>query len=228
MSRAARLLQLVQALRRHRTAVAARVLAGELQVSIRSIYRDIETLRGQGAAIEGEAGLGYVLKPGFLLPPLMFDDDEIEAIVLGLRLAEQQGDSGIGRAANDVTAKLRAVLPRDLRAMVDDAGLLVGPPPQRPEETVQVADIRKTIRASRKAVIDYRDAIGSASRRVIWPLALSFFGHLRMVIAWCELRRDYRCFRVDRMQSWEALAERIERPRMAMLSEWRKRENIPE
>jgi predicted DNA-binding transcriptional regulator YafY len=228
MSRATRLLDLVQVLRRHRTPVSAQSLARELDVSVRSIYRDIETLRGQGAAIVGEAGIGYLLKPGFLLPPLMFGDDEIESIVLGLRLAEHHGDEGIQRAADDVIAKLRAVLPRDLAAMVDDSGLIAGPPARRPPECVDAAAIRKTIRASRKARIAYQTGDGRASERTLWPLALSFFERSRMVIAWCELRGDFRCFRVDRMQSWTELPERIGRPRMALLSEWRKRENIPD
>ena len=228
MSRAARLLELVQTLRRHRAPVAAHTLAQELDVSVRSIYRDIDTLRGQGAAIQGEAGIGYVLKPGFLLPPLMFDDDELEAIVLGLRLAEHHGDEGIQRAADDVIAKLRAVLPRDLCAMVDDSGLIAGPPARRPPERVDAAVIRKTIRGSHKARIAYRTGEGKASQRTIWPLALSFFERTRMVIAWCELRDDFRCFRVDRMESWVERPERMGRPRMALLSEWRRRENIPE
>ena len=228
MSRAARLLELVQTLRRHRIPVAAQSLAKELDVSVRSIYRDIETLRGQGAAIQGEAGIGYLLKPGFVLPPLMFDDDEIEAIVLGLRLAEHHGDEGIQRASDDVIAKLRAVLPRDLVAMVDDSGLIAGPPPRRPPECVDAAVIRKTIRASRKAHIAYQTGDGRPSQRTIWPIALSFFERSRMVIAWCELRDDFRCFRVDRMQSWSEIPERIGRPRMALLSEWRTREKIPD
>jgi predicted DNA-binding transcriptional regulator YafY len=228
MSRATRLLDLVQTLRRHRAPVSAQVLAEELDVSVRSVYRDIETLRGQGASIVGETGIGYLLKPGFLLPPLMFGDDEIEAIVLGLRLAEHHGDDGIQRAADDVIAKLRAVLPRDLATMVDDSGLIAGPPARRPPESVDAAAIRKTIRASRKARIAYQTGDGRASERTLWPLALSFFERSRMVIAWCELRSDFRCFRVDRMQSWTELPERIGRPRMALLAEWRKRENIPD
>lgn len=217
----------MQALRRRRSPVPAHTLARELDVSLRSVYRDIATLRGQGAAIEGEAGLGYVLEPGFLLPPLMFDDDELEAIVLGLRLAGQYGDDGIGRAAKDVLAKLRAVLPRDLRAMLDDTGVMAGAPAQRPAETVDAALIRKTIRESRKASIQYLDGKDRATLRTIWPLALSFWERSRMVVAWCELRTDYRCFRVDRMKVWAPLAERIERSRTAMLAEWMKREGIP-
>jgi predicted DNA-binding transcriptional regulator YafY len=228
MSRAARLLKLVQTLRRHRTPVVAQALADELDVSVRSIYRDIGTLREQGASIEGSAGIGFMLRPGFLLPPLMFDDDELEAIVLGLRLAELHGDEGIRKAADDVIAKLRTVLPHDLRTMVDETGLFTGPPLTRPPETVDAAVIRKTLRDSRKARIGYCDGKGQVTERIIWPLALAFFEHSRIVVAWCELRTDFRNFRVDRMRSWVQLPERIGRPRMTLLAEWRKRENIPE
>jgi len=227
MSRAARLLELVQTLRRHRAPVVASKLAAELGVSQRSIYRDIEALREEGASIEGQAGIGYVLKPGFLLPPLMFDDDEVEAIVLGLRLTMRQGDAALQRASEDVMAKLRAVLPRDLRVVVDETGLLAGAPQERPVENVDAAVVRKTIRASRKAQVDYEDAGKKLTTRTIWPLGLSFFERVRVVVAWCELRDDFRCFRLDRMHRWEPLAERIGRSRMALLAEWRERENIP-
>jgi predicted DNA-binding transcriptional regulator YafY len=227
MSRAARLLSLVQTLRRHRAPVTAQALAVELDVSVRSIYRDIDTLRGQGATIDGSAGIGFLLRPGFLLPPLMFNDDEIEAIVLGLRLVEWHGDAGIQKAADDVIVKIRSVMPPNLRAIVDESGLLTGPPPVRPPESVDAAIIRKTIRESRKARIVYLDGKEQLTERIIWPMALGFFERTRIAVAWCELRSDYRNFRVDRMQSWEQLADRIGRPRLSMLAEWRKRENIP-
>ena len=146
----------------------------------------------------------------------------------GLRLVEHHGDDGIQRAADDVLAKLRAVLPRDLCALLDESGLFAGPPARRPVESVDAATIRKTIRASRKARIAYQTGEGRASKRTIWPIALSFMERLRMVIAWCELRNDFRCFRVDRIQEWTELSEPISRSRMALLGEWRKRENISE
>src|SRR5678815_3571961 len=114
MSRAARLLSLVDTLRRYRRPVTAETLAEELGVSPRSVYRDVATLRAQGAQIEGEAGVGYVLRPGFLLPPLMFSDEELDSLVLGLRLCAEHGDDELAKAAHGVMAKVRAVLPRDL------------------------------------------------------------------------------------------------------------------
>ena len=228
MSRAARLLRLVQALRSRRQPITAPALAQQLEVSPRTVYRDIETLRQQGATISGEAGVGYLLKPGFLLPPLMFGDDELEAIVLGLRLTSLHGDAALQRASIDVLGKLRAVLPRELRGTVDESGLLAGPPPERPAERVDLSVIRQALRNSHKASITYDKGDGVLTERRIWPLGLSFFERGRMVIAWCELREDYRCFRVDRVRSWETCAERIGRSRMAMLAEWRRKENISE
>lgn len=226
VSRSSRLLHLVQALRRHRRPVTSNELALELEVSRRTILRDIETLRGQGASIDGEAGVGYQLRPGFLLPPLMFNVDELEAIVLGLRLVEHQGDNALENAAIDVIAKLRAVLPRDLRQLLDESGLIAGPPPKRPTAHVPTPRIRETIRLSHKAKIAYEDAHGMPSERVIWPLGLSFFDRLHIVIAWCELRDGFRCFRVDRIARWEHLRDRIPQSRLGLLAQWREQEGI--
>ncbi len=194
---------------------------------MRSVYRDIETLRSQGAKIDGEAGVGYLLRPGFLLPPLMFSDEELEAMVLGLRLAVEHGDDGLGGAAADVLAKIRAVLPRDLRAVADETPLLAGPARQRPRERIDPSEIRRCIRSSRKARIAYEDARGAKTARVIWPFGVGFFERSRVVIAWCETKADFRSFRTDRIAAWESLAERIGRARSALLADWRARENIP-
>ena len=196
-------------------------------MSVRSIYRDIDSLREQGASIEGAAGVGYLLRPGFLLPPLIFTGEELEALVLGLRLAAEHGDDGLGRAAVEVAAKLRAVLPRDLRDVLDETALLAGPALQRPPERVEVAEIRRCLRASQKARIAYTDQHGVPSVRVIWPIAIGFFERSRVVIAWCEQRGDFRSFRVDRLLSWASLPERLGRSRLVLLGEWQARERIP-
>jgi len=227
MSRAERLLRLVQLLRRYRAPVSAATLAEELEVSVRSVYRDVQTLREQGAAIEGEAGIGYLLQPGFLLPPLMFSDEELEAITLGLRLSAEHGDEALGRAAAEVVAKLRAVLPKDLRVMLEGTGLLAGPARERPTEQVDLAEIRRALRREQKAEIDYVDQRNVASTRVIWPIALGFFERVRVVVAWCEQRQDFRSFRSDRIQRWVTLPSGLPRARAALLRQWRERENIP-
>lgn len=228
MSRAARLLGLLQVLRRHRRPVTATSLAADLGVSERTVYRDIATLVGQGAAIEGEAGIGYVLRPGFLLPPLMFGDDEIEALVLGLRWVADRGDGALGAAAADALAKISAVLPAELRERAGDAGLVVGPGTPIPSGRADLSDLRRAIRGERKLRIAYADAEGRQTARTIWPFALAFFDRVRVVVAWCESRQDFRHFRTDRIVTAEVTGERYPRRRRALLAEWRKRENISE
>src|SRR5258707_9367578 len=127
MSRAERLLDLIQILRRHRQPVSGQALADELDISLRTLYRDIASLQGQGAGIEGEAGVGYILKPGFMLPPLMFSEEEIEALVLGGRWVARRTDEPLGKAARNALAKIAAVLPDDLKRGLETSTLLIGP-----------------------------------------------------------------------------------------------------
>ncbi len=201
MSRTERLLDLVQLLRRHRRPVSGRKLADELGVSIRTLYRDIVTLQGQGAPIEGEPGLGYVLKPGFMLLPLMFGEDETEALLLGSRWVADRADGPLALAARDAMAKIVAVLPPDLAGRVDDAVLMLGPGSAiAAGDAVDLSAVRRAIRSGRRARITYGDGEGRASERVVWPLALSFFDHVRVLVAWCELRQAIRNFRSDRIE----------------------------
>ncbi len=189
-------------------------------VSIRTLYRDIATLQGQGAPIDGEAGLGYVLKPGFMLPPLMFTDEEIEAIVLGSRWVAKQPDKRLAAAATDALAKIAAVLPDDLREDLDATTLLVGPRSDN-LEAIDLGVVRQAIRDERKLGFLYRDAEGAASERLVWPFALSFFDKVRVMVAWCEMRQDFRHFRADRMSDLTVTGIRYPRRRQAMLKEWR-------
>src|SRR5712692_9960079 len=145
MSRAQRLLDLIQLFRRHRFPVAGGALAQELGVSLRTVYRDIETLKAQGARIDGEPGVGYVLRPGFMLPPLMFSEDEIEALVLGSRWVADRGDARLGAAARNALAKIAAVLPADLRDELDASALLVGPGAAIAAGDAELAAIREAI-----------------------------------------------------------------------------------
>ncbi|MCF6123930.1 YafY family transcriptional regulator [Mesorhizobium sp. M7A.F.Ca.CA.001.07.2.1] len=220
MSRSERLLDLIQCLRRHRRPVSGQALADELGISIRTLYRDIATLQGQGAPIEGEAGVGYVLKPGFMLPPLMFSDEEIEAIVLGSRWVAKQPDQRLSAAAANALAKIAAVLPDDLREDLDASTLLVGPP-AAVIESIDLGLVRQAIRNERKLGFLYRDAGGAASERVVWPFALGFFDKVRVVVAWCEMRHDFRHFRADRIAELQATNTRYPRRRQALLKEWR-------
>jgi predicted DNA-binding transcriptional regulator YafY len=225
MSRSARLLDLLQVLRRHRQPVSGQTLADELRVSIRTLYRDIGTLQAQGAHIEGEPGVGYVLRPGFMLPPLMFSEDELEALVLGSRWVADRADNPLGAAARDALAKIAAVLPADLREGLD-ANLLVGSGQPLVPDTIDLSVIRKAIRAERKLSIRYRDNNGADSERVIWPFALGFFDRVRMVVAWCELRQGFRHFRIDRIASQRPIEVRYPRRRQALMKAWRESEGI--
>ena len=224
MSRAQRLLDLIQVLRRHRHPVSGASLAEATGVSLRTVYRDIDTLKAEGAHIDGEAGVGYVLRPGFMLPPLMFSEEEIEAIVLGSRWVHQRADKSLAGAAANVLAKIGAVLPDDLRETLDDSGLLVGP-----GETVSAGDaelpkIRQAIRRERKLAIAYADKAGAATQRIVWPFALAFFEKVRVVVTWCELRQDYRHFRTDRIATLTVSENRYPRRRQALLKEWREQD----
>lgn len=228
MSRAHRLLDLIQVLRRHRRAVAGAKLAEELGVSLRTLYRDVETLRAQGAHIEGEAGVGYMLRPGFMLPPLMFSEEEVEALVLGSRWVSERADGLLGDAARNVLAKIGAVLPDDLKDGLDASGLLIGPGQPIAAGDAELAAIRQTIRRERKLRIDYADERGVATERTIWPVALAFYDRVRVVVGWCELRDGYRHFRTDRIATLEPLVERYPRRRATLLREWRMLQGVPE
>jgi predicted DNA-binding transcriptional regulator YafY len=228
MSRSQRLLDLIQVLRRHRRPVAGAILAEELGVSLRTIYRDIETLKAQGAHIDGEAGIGYVLRPGFMLPPLMFTEEEIEALVLGSRWVSGRADGPLGDAARNALAKISAVLPEDLKDSLDASSLLIGPGGPLAAGDSELASIRAAIRSERKLQIAYADGRGSATKRTIWPFALAFFDRARVVVAWCELREGYRHFRTDRIRSLKPTVERYPRRRLVLLREWRALEGVPD
>ena len=226
MSRAERLLDLLQLLRRHRFAVTGAALAAELDISLRTLYRDIASLQAQGARIEGESGLGYVLRPGFTLPPLMFSEDEIEALVLGARWVTERADAALGSAASNALTKISAVLPPALRDELDASALLIGPGAPIVSGNVELGEIRRAIRMERKLVVSYLDQKNTPTQRTIWPFALAFFEQVRIVVAWCELRQAFRHFRTDRIATLTASDTRYPRRRQALLHEWRAREEI--
>jgi predicted DNA-binding transcriptional regulator YafY len=221
MSRASRLLDLLQLLRRHRCPVAGSVLAEELGISLRSLYRDVETLRGQGAHIDGEAGIGFVLRPGLMLPPLMFTPEEMEALLLGSKWVAQRADNTLAGAAENALAKIRAVLPADIAEAIDGGGLIVVPGQTIATGTIDMGVIRQAMREERKLSFGYADARGETTERIVWPVALFFFDQTRLLAAWCELRQDFRHFRVDRMRSLTLLDQKMQRRWRTLLKEWR-------
>ncbi|MDQ2095940.1 helix-turn-helix transcriptional regulator [Rhodalgimonas zhirmunskyi] len=199
MRRADRLFQIVQHLRGGRL-VTAKTLAERLEVSPRTIYRDIADLIGSGVPIEGEAGVGYVMRVGYDLPPLMFTNDEITALVAGARMIRAWGGMAMAEAAEEALIKIEAVLPDAVRARLAQVQVHAMQTPDMPMELREQIDRIETLIAARTtAHIRYADGAGAASDRVIRPLGLYYWGKVWTLVAWCELRNDFRVFRADRI-----------------------------
>lgn len=229
MSRTGRLFLLMDALRGYRRPVTAARLAEQLGVSERTIYRDIQTLCGLGAPLEGEAGVGYMLKTGFFLPPLMFGADELEALVLGARWVRRQGDEALAQAASNALAKIAAATPKDLRDDMAETSLWVPlGQDQADASDVHVRPVREAIRYQHRLRMAYCDEHGQPSERIVWPFALAFLQGRRLLAAWCELRMAFRHFRIDRIAAVESLGERYPARRHDLLKTWRQENNIRE
>lgn len=228
MARTQRLLDLLQLLRSHRYPVAGQDLAHTLGISLRTLYRDVATLQAQGADIEGEPGLGYVLRPGFMLPPLMFTRDEIEALVLGSRWVARRTDDHLAAAARNALAKITHVLPDDLKDHLASTHLLIGPSADPKPAKIDLSRIRTAIRDEEVLHLVYADEKGNETEREIWPFALGFFEQVRMIVAWCTLRQGYRHFRMDRIKRMMPMGQRYPRRRQALIREWRALKRIPE
>src|SRR5579871_3495129 len=189
LRRADRLFRIIQILRRARIPVTAVDMASELETSLRTIYRDISQLLAERVPIRGEAGIGYVLEDGFDMPPLMLTADEIEAAMLGAQWVMARGDSSLARAANDLVAKIGAVVPPHLKPLALDS-TLVSPNWNRIEtDSVDMARVRGSIHAQTKLALVYRDESGRETSRTVWPFAVSYWDTVRVIVAWCELRK---------------------------------------
>lgn len=221
MRKADRLLQIVQVLRRRGRATTARRLAQELEVATRTIYRDIAALQSTGVPVDGEAGVGYVLRPGYDLPPMMFTAEELEALVLGARMVIERGDPALSCAAEDALSKIRTVIPRDDSDHLWRSSLLV---PHKLEDGVSfgahVPVLRDAIRNARKVRLRYCDLRDQASTRVVWPLGLYLFSHVTLVCCWCELRGDFRAFRSERIEACDCLDDHFDPRNGALLDEF--------
>ena len=222
MRRADRLFEIIQHMRRKPT-VRAGELGQALEVSERTIYRDIQDLMASGVPIEGEAGVGNVLKPGFDLPPLMFKEQEIETLVLGARMVESRGDSELAVAATDAIAKIEAVIPDRLRSYMANTALLA--PSSYGIEPIKcdLADLRRAIRSQLKVEFRYTDVLHQKSERIVRPLSRAFFGPVWLLAGWCELREDFRTFRIDRMEKFKATSDRFRPERGKTLQEFLRR-----
>jgi predicted DNA-binding transcriptional regulator YafY len=224
MRRADRLFEIIQFMRRKPT-VTARDIAAALEVSERTIYRDVRDLMASGVPIDGEAGVGYVLRKGFDMPPLMFKEQEIEALVLGARIVESWADVELAEAAADAITKIEAVIPERLRGYMADTALLA--PPLHFMEPIgfDLAELRRAVRSQRKVHFGYTDVLGRQSERTVRPLSLAYFGPVWVLAAWCELRVDFRTFRLDRMQDFVATPERFRPEPGKTLHDFLKRTN---
>ena len=212
MRRADRLFQIIQLLRRHRVMTAAS-LANELEISERTVYRDVRDLVLSGVPIEGEAGVGYMLRRGFDLPPLMFSEQEIEAMVLGARVVTSWGDAALAKAAGDALARVEAALPDRLKTRLTGTRLYA-PGFHVPQPVMSaLASLRAAIDVHQKAWMSYTAGEGDQTQRTVRPLGLFFWGYTWSLTAWCELRDDFRSFRLDRMDELRLLDERfVEEP----------------
>lgn len=200
MRRADRLFDIIEFLRRHKRVVTAAELAETLEVSVRTIYRDVADLQASRVPIEGEAGLGYMLRSGYELPPLMFTEDEIEALVFGARMVRAWGDQSFTAAADAAVAKIREVLPARLNEVIAASRLTVAPDRggKLGKFNTHLTPLRRAIRERRLIDVTYNSLSDEITKRRLRPLALAFFGPFWMLASWCELRRDFRTFRIER------------------------------
>lgn len=208
MRPADRLFQIVLMLGRGRV-VTARSLAERLEVSERTVYRDIQDLMASGVPVSGEPGVGYILQRGFQLPPLMFTEEELQALVFGADVARTWGDEQMAASAESILAKIDAVLPERLRPALNSHRVVV-PDMVLPERlTERLGEVRAAINRGMRLFLDYRDADDASTERIVWPLTLLYWGATWSLGAWCELRQDFRNFRVDRIHQLNALQSRI-------------------
>ena len=207
MRRADRLFDIIQTLRVAGQPMTAAAIAERLEVTVRTVYRDMATLQARRIPIEGAAGLGYVLRRGFDLPPLMFTADEIDAITVGARLVRRLRDPGLRHAADSVLAKVTTVLPKALRGGITSAPFFVSHGSAEEPTGIDLSELRRAIRETRKVQIVYSDAQERRSNRTVWPIAMAYYVDVTVLGAWCELRSDFRHFRAERIVTSDILAD---------------------
>ncbi|MEM1344626.1 MAG: YafY family protein [Pseudomonadota bacterium] len=219
MRRGTRLFELIQLLRAASAPRTAESLAQALEVSERTVYRDVAALQAMGTPIEGAAGIGYVLRRGYDLPPLAFDTEEIEALTVGLAMLARTGDSGLQRAAQRIFAKIEALGSVETALHVARWGANSDDPP----ECIDKRMLREAVRDGRKLSLLYRDGDACETRRTVCPVALIYHIDCVLLAAWCELRGDFRHFRTDRIWAWSVLEAGFDAA--PLRSAWAAREN---
>ncbi len=223
MRRADRPFDIIQILRSAAGPITAAALAAQLEVTARTVYRDVVTLPARRVPIEGAPGLGYVLRRGFDLPPLMFTIEEVEAIAVGARLPRRTGDAGLQQAAAGVLSKVTVILPDTLRDRLATPSVFVSGHGAPTPPVADLSVIRAAIRNERKLRLAYADEQGRASRRTIWPFAVAYYVEATLISAWCELRDDFRHFRADRVRELDVLDEGFPKPGRGLMAQWLER-----
>lgn len=218
MVRAKRLLALIDILTQQQTKTAQQ-LAIDLSVSERTIYRDLNTLREEGAQIEALPDGGLALSAGWRLPPIMFFSDEMDALLLGARWVATHTDPSLAMRAQRAMAKLNAVLSVPQQEKIKNSALIIAPKQQN-TLSVDLAQLRNSIDLETKIQIDYQDLADNASRRVIWPFAIAYYENLALLVAWCELRQDFRNFRTDKIVQIEYLSQKYPNTRLGLHQLW--------
>ena len=224
MRRADRLFRIVEYMKARRQAVTAEALAAELEVSVRTVYRDMADLEASGVPIVGETGVGYLLDRNYTLRPLIFDVEELDALALGAQMVSSWGDRDIARAARSAIDKITAVLPDKLRTEIMQTALFSPPSEAKVPITVDFSAIRHAVRTKNKVRFGYHSLQDQKTTRTVRPLCLSFFGPVWLLTAWCETREDFRNFRLDRMRRMKVLDERFADERGKRLSDYLQRE----
>lgn len=220
MRRTERLFQIIQILRSTRSPVTGRDLADELEISLRTLYRDMAELMAQRIPIIGEAGMGYVLDDGYDMPPLMLTPDELEAAALGAAWVASEADPSLARAARDLVSKLSEAIPKELQPIVLDASSKAIQTDSKVSERFDGALLRHAIRERYRLQLAYTDRDGGTTDRVVWPLLIAFLDRTRYLVGWCETREDYRHFKTDRIRELKVLAEKYPGRRAALIKEW--------
>lgn len=227
MARSDRLFEIIQLLRRRKRVVTAQWMAEQLEVTPRTIYRDIAALQAMRVPIEGEVGVGYMMRSGFDLPPLMFDAEEVEAISVGLALLSRTGDRGLVKAATRVARKIAEVVPQHAARQLAGSQSQVSSYGIRLPHTIDMPRLRQAIRENTKIRIAYRNSKGVSSLRTLMPIVIFYYVEVALLVAWCELRSDFRQFRIDRIGSVEYLNDSFSGIAVALREKWFKSLAVP-
>lgn len=220
MNKTERLLNLLQILRSYHYAVSGERLADRLGVSIRTLYRDIASLQAMGAEIEGEAGIGYVLKPTFFIPPLMFTQNEVQALLLGTQWVSQYGDAPLSEGAKNALNKIFDVLPASIKNDNNTFALRVGPPASETLAKEDLSIIRDAIAKQNKIKLVYKSQDGKETQLMIWPFTIGYFTDGRILVGWCEKENNYHHFKTNRIISLKILDEHYSRSKDSLFREW--------